>query len=1300
MSGFNDLVNPEFGKLIGTDYKFIDADTIQNPDGDNFRLVGVNAPETYKEVDPYQEVGAAMTQEQVIKLANDMGFTNVIETQDRTGQSVDQFNRKFVDLLDKDGRSFYRTLAQQDITDIHGDYDPGNVLLESREFAAALKTGQDYAETEWDQARKMIETSIREEQRYANQFKQAQDFSGQIGYLDTQIAEAEEAGDIQTANILKQRPNQFNEFASASLKHNDRDQVTAHSLNPFSTVWNTGWLGVGQSMYGVANLLGEKLGAEGLSEFGEAGVYGIEKEIAGKGKILLDYKDVDGFWSGVEYITNNAAISVPYMAITAGATALAPVTGGASLIAPASIYTGQTWNEMEGEKSASIAIGSGVMQAALDRLGIGAIFKAGRAPKSLFNDAVNKLVADRGITKDVAQAIVSQATRKELAGFAGDVATVARRQLAAKEIFKNLTARAAVGGSTEAVTEGLQEATAYLGATLGSDKVFDFEELNERIIAGAVAGGTLGTGFTAPGAIYDTGAWADVAFRQAPADRKRLSQSGKYAQEEVERDGRVKSVQELAAETRARTSVSSPNVTLEERAQADKERKGKRSFADAFTETILKAPSLWRGATRFIFSPELQSRSRSARILADMFGGNLQRVFSGSNYENTKHHKVATYKNMLSIPEKIYSVFSGGKKLGFKGRGRVSDEIYTKLQNAIDPNTRKFDPNLIPDTDPHKQTLVGLAQELQRLSDKMYGDQKQFNPDLGYIDNYLLRYKSLSKKSISKDRQTFEKLLRDHYGFSESDAKQLTDQILDNPEVNDIDEAFDVTRGGIVPGSHRQRSLNLSENEAFREFLERDIFANVSNAAKSAARYTAHREFIGQNGEVVAKLLDDMQAEGVPTEEVNKVASQIQDYLNAESGNYKRPTSEAGKAAFKVQKNFMLLTTLAGLPLATISSFVEFALSSRGLTSDQIFGPKGSLATSGRELGKTLWDGAGRVASVATGKQRGLDESEGQERLRDLGYYEWDVGAATVTGVTETNPLQQGIYNWFFTWTGLQGWTNYTRAIRASIASDYILDKLDTISQARLSAEPKTNEVQEAEEALRNIGINVDDMINAYRGGFEFDPAAVDTLEQNMREGIFNFVNDAVALPQAANRPLIYQDPRFALFTQFQGFIATFTANHIPKLWGEYVKRGSPAMKYNAFALMTTMIMLGFASQYLKDLIKYGGKSPYLDDAEYLQRGIRASGLLGTGERVLDQFFPLYEQRSDNPGEWVWNTTTGESPAISNLKRVGRATGKGLEGDVGEAARQLAKSAPVIGPLNRVTDLVGQAASNWNFKGN
>ena len=95
-------------------------------------------------------------------------------------------------------------------------------------------------------------------------------------------------------------------------------------------------------------------------------------------------------------------------------------------------------------------------------------------------------------------------------------------------------------------------------------------------------------------------------------------------------------------------------------------------------------------------------------------------------------------------------------------------------------------------------------------------------------------------------------------------------------------------------------------------------------------------------------------------------------------------------------------------------------------------------------------------------------------------------------------------------------------------------------------------------------------------------------------------------------------------------FIATFTANHIPKLWGEYVKRGTPAMKYNAFAVMATMIMMGFASQHLKDLIKYDeddhdfktGNNPYLDTAEYVRRGVASSGLIGVAERPIELRLP------------------------------------------------------------------------------
>ena len=174
--------------------------------------------------------------------------------------------------------------------------------------------------------------------------------------------------------------------------------------------------------------------------------------------------------------------------------------------------------------------------------------------------------------------------------------------------------------------------------------------------------------------------------------------------------------------------------------------------------------------------------------------------------------------------------------------------------------------------------------------------------------------------------------------------------------------------------------------------------------------------------------------------------------------------------------------------------------------------------------------------------------------------------------------------------------------------------------------------------------------------------------------------------------------------------MATFTANHIPKLWGEYIKRGTPAMKYNAFAVMATMIMLGFASQHLKDMLKYGlddeddktGHNPYLDQAEYIRRGVFASGLFGTGERIISTAWPIYESNASNPGEWAWSEAVGQSPALSTLARGGKAVGNLVQGDLGNAARNTLKVTPVVGPINQLSDLVRDTVNedlNWNYKG-
>ena len=268
---------------------------------------------------------------------------------------------------------------------------------------------------------------------------------------------------------------------------------------------------------------------------------------------------------------------------------------------------------------------------------------------------------------------------------------------------------------------------------------------------------------------------------------------------------------------------------------------------------------------------------------------------------------------------------------------------------------------------------------------------------------------------------------------------------------------------------------------------------------------------------------------------------------------------------------------------------------------------------------------------------------------------------------------------------------------------------------AKLKNNKFTRDAQEAEQKLRSLGVPVEQFVRLqykvdnFAGGVNSLTAEEKIFwEKTIKESTFNFVNQTVPIPGAANRPLLYQDPRFALFTQFQGFISTFTANQLPRMWNDYIKRGTPQMKYNTFVLMATMIALGFFSQAMKDLIKFDDDeddqgtlgNPYLDKPEYIRRGVMASGLFGTGERVIDMVAPIYGQRSSGVGDWLYNQATGESPTLGYVGRFGDAAMNLAKGDVERAVYQGLKSAPLIGPL---TDENKKAASfltggGWNYK--
>jgi len=183
---------------------------------------------------------------------------------------------------------------------------------------------------------------------------------------------------------------------------------------------------------------------------------------------------------------------------------------------------------------------------------------------------------------------------------------------------------------------------------------------------------------------------------------------------------------------------------------------------------------------------------------------------------------------------------------------------------------------------------------------------------------------------------------------------------------------------------------------------------------------------------------------------------------------------------------------------------------------------------------------------------------------------------------------------------------------------------------------------------------------------------------------MYRYINERVQLPQSYNRPLFFQDPHYQLLTQFNGFMSTFTANIVPKLWKRNLINGNIQVKYDTFALIILMMGMAAASQYLKDLVKYGETSPYLDEMGYLQRALYSSGVMGQYERLVDLVVPLYPQR-DSGFQWLSNAVLGEAgPTARILGNMATGLGQLTQGETERAVNNMAKGFPVIAPMTKM----------------
>ena len=1290
--------------LEGTTLSFIDGDTLKDSStGKSIRLRGMDSRETAKIINgQYQagEAGADAATAYNWGLAQKGGFNKVVYTGE-----IDKYGRAIGDLHDADGNSFADTLIRTGVSQLTKYASDDEVT--SSLYGIAADDGSSVW-TAYDEARTAI---------YENE-------TDQYGGLPMEKLIAFDAAEYAANPDL---------YMSIKSRNKGADYA-GRSRTPFGTGFDVGYANMAKGLNTFGQSIANRFGAEETEASFAADAAVNQKYIDSRPTIKMDVTEID--WTSFDEVTTGMkgmlGSSIPFMGATMIGMAAAPLTYGTSMGLPLAMYTGMTLDSMEGsveDKNIGVAIVAGAAMTYLDKIGLKGlvspsmmITKEGRAEaiKAIAKSDKFKHLPPEEALKAASKELLN-VSKAGLLKYVDDAKAFGANQILKGHLFRESVKSLARSSAGEGATEAMQELTEYTAAVIGSDKEWDYDEIQNSMTNAIVAGGLMGAGFATPGIAYQVGDWKASVDVVNDDDGRFDNVNTPFRKEEEAEFGYVRSTDELAAENHSADDVGSgftyntePEDILGELADEHEAPNTTLEHIKAFTMNPMVA---LKGSLAQAFSAA-EGRSKTLQKIADMLGSVRNKVYSGPGMIQEQGLTVAKYNSILRDQESIEASFDTPAGKSSMGRSEYVSTLTTKFyREVVEPSTKANTPldwsKASPEVQANKAALLKLHTEFTTLSDTLLNDNnkaKAYDKEkpTERLPNWAYRHKGFRTEFIAKNRDAFVKTLVSSYGMSHVEATKLTDAILDNEGVATLGEAFDITKGGVSPSSQKIRQMHISDRPEFDKFLEQNIFKNMGDASREAARFQAHRKFIGKDSKYLNKMLGDVRTELQETmspEEaekmLKKIAYDLRNVLNAESGNYKRINNETLKQG---QKYLTLLTTLQGLANAAFSSMPEMAMIPVGVSRDVLVQ---NSATQGYLFGSAV--GAwmrnlavtARVAKPREDLETFLDKqiasvrSQGEadpryvyytnmkKMLKETGFKSQETGAATTTGVQETNEMTRGVTDAFFKANFLHDQQDMHRMMRLSFFNDFLIEKLDLIEAG--IGQTDTVGVAEAKHMLRELGISlhtIGPLANKLKSGEALTETEAAKYKSQFLNGAANFVNQAIPLPNAFNRPLFYSDPRFALLTQFNGFTSTFTANQLPMLWDKVKGKSSKGLTYGTFAAMGSMLALAFISQGIKDELKYGETSPYLTDAQKIQRAVYSSGLLGTTERVIGSnlLFPLYGNSSHGPGEFIWDNIAGEAAATGTVGRMYGMVSGAIESDGDKFIKNFYGSIPFIAP--------------------
>jgi hypothetical protein len=1225
----------------GTDsVRLKDADTVTLPDS-TLRLQGINTRETAKFL-PNKIKGSQLGADTQSELVADTIRGGRFTTPEISGKK-DVYGRDLGDLY-SDGRALTNELLYKGYTELYKENTPSQRVSEA------------YGKLDRRQRELEAKTTVGDELYY--------NLVGEM-YPNEKVFSK-----LRTNTAKEFNQADFDYFVGPSLVRPDEDERGVTKTN-FKTGLAIGGTEIKKGLFGTLEMIGDRTGVDWLKDIGTANVRSLQDNLEKlpylKQPEAFDDKGdwkLDTLSKVIDFSIGQAAVSAPQMLTTVVATLAAPLTYGASLSIPAGIYIGNTWNNQDASnKNATAAIASGLTQTALDKLSVGFMFKPGLdITKQATQQMVKKELMLKGIGDEAAEQLIKNSLKESTkeVGEALRVATI-RAQLGPKAIGKS----AFVGGVSESVTESLQELAGYLGEEVTlSLPTSDVErnKLNNRLLNAAVGGGLLGGvmggGSTAVATLTNrispTEITSDTAFREKMSKERGGIPSAAEIQLEAfgkpENDKTIDDLASLETSKRQTEGVFAKTGSW----WADK---GIVSLFGKYSGTIMKGMQhadeyMGSLATLLGYGRPVNGRSidehqalLSAKIFSN-FGTKEEMLSKFNGLNEYQINKLFNNKNVIDGLERIsYNM------------NLYKDQTSTQLANSLGID---FGAN-----SQYKEALAEYAGKITKLI-KDYNDAT--GADLTFKS--FLEQSPIDKGTVAKKYKEFIKDLEIGLKVSSTQAAEIANSLMNNRDNSSIDDVFDddinpftEVTANLKDKDMLKKALNEPENRArFAKYLSNDVLNNAYSLAGRAAAINVNKNLIGKDGSKLAALIQASVNKGTLDDQTASfIAKEIKDFLDMRAGNFHPITNPYIKGALGTI-NF--LSTITSLPLAAVSSTVEFAQVFRNLNKPQSVKAMRILLTSaGKEMGAYMRD----IGNAMTDRVQ-IKEVAHRTSLSRAGYLR---EGNTANRIDIMSNYYQRWTEGFFKLTGLTSVTTITRNARLGIAADAINNWLNVVQNNDLDYNQQ--QVNDARDHLVRLGIDVDFMTSLDKD----NESNQIRFDNNMQLAVYNFVNEAVVMPSQLNRPKFYSDPYYSLFTQFQGYTSAFTANILPRLIGDLGKAGSEDQK-NAAATIAMMFALSMLALYIKDMIKYGESPPeWLKDEKEFQRLISQTGVLGTGQRIWDTMDPLIPDNSKYKGvaAQVWQNVSEQSPQLSFINKIDSV----LSAPEGKQIERGARLLPIVG---------------------